>query len=110
MTNRQKRFALNEAISKLQSVQFTYQNESRVGNPHAIGFTTENNEVVRIYQTEGHSSSGLSFPDRKGVNFRLFDLSHLDKVEILTDVFKVHKAFKKDDDAIDWNKAPNKQV
>lgn len=114
MNTSEKKFALNEAMTEKKAVRFSYREELelRNGNPHAMGFGIQDSDhvYVRLYQTSGPSSSGLLSEDPEGANFRLFGLADIDNIEILTEEFEPHPAFKCCDSAIDWKRFPNKQV
>lgn len=47
-----------EAIENRNVIQFYYENELRVVEPHCYGMTTAGNEGLRAFQIDGYSSSG----------------------------------------------------
>ena len=44
---------LSDAINNRMEISFTYSNISRIGLPAALGTSSQGNQVLRIYQTEG---------------------------------------------------------
>jgi hypothetical protein len=69
-----------EAIENKNVIQFYYESELRVVEPHCYGVTTAGNEGLRAFQTDGYSSSG-----KKG--WKMYDLSKAENIEILSDTF-----------------------
>lgn len=114
MNRTQKRTAINEAINRRHAIKFKYKDEERFrkGNPHAIGFGSEDKENVyfRVYQTGGPSESGLKENDATGENFRLMLLDEVADIEIQRDAFEPESSAKCCDSAIDWKRFPNNQV
>ena len=47
-----------EAITKKRLLRLWYNGGTRIVEPHAIGCGTKQHDLVRVYQTEGHSEHG----------------------------------------------------
>ncbi len=80
---------LTTAIQNQLPISFTYNKKDkdpgiRIGNPHAVFIMKrkDGHESTRVHivQTEGVSDSGEAFP-----SFRLFDLSEIDEIVLLSD-------------------------
>lgn len=102
MTTDQKLRALRAQIRAKKSITFVYDKDksgTRTGNPHTLG-TANDKYAVRLYQTGGKSASGLVGNDSPE-DFRFFYLEDIDKIEELSDTFKVNPAFQRNDEAFD---------
>lgn len=80
---------LKAAIETQKPVSFTYNKPGktpgkRIGNPHAVWVMRKQDGTestkVHVVQVDGVSDSGQEFP-----SFRMFDLSVLADVEVLSD-------------------------
>lgn len=69
-----------EAIENRNVIQFHYENELRVVEPHCYGITTAGNEGLRAFQIDGYSSSGK-------MGWKMYDLGKADEIEILEETF-----------------------
>lgn len=63
-----------EAIKNKNVIQFLYENERRVVEPHCYGITTAGNEGLRAFQIEGYSSSGK-------MGWKMYDLNKAKNIE-----------------------------
>lgn len=96
MTTEQKKRALRAQINSHKAIKFTYQNESRVGDPYTLGIANDK-YALRIYQTSGASASGLK-KDGSADDFRFFYLEDIDKLVELRDIFEIHPEYKENDE------------
>lgn len=69
-----------EAIENQNIIEFEYNGEPRVVEPHCLGVSTAGNTVLRAYQIDGYSSSGK-------MGWKLYDLNNADGLEILDETF-----------------------
>jgi len=69
------------AITQKRVVQFYYEEELRIVEPHCHGLTTAGNDGLRAYQIGGYSSSG-------NMGWKMYDLGKAKKIQILLDNFK----------------------
>lgn len=69
-----------DAIKNLQIIQFYYDGDLRIVEPHCYGETTAGNLGLRAFQIDGYSSSGK-------MGWKMYDLGKAERIEILTDVF-----------------------
>ncbi len=68
------------AIEHMKLIQFLYDGESRIVEPHCYGVTTRGNEAIRAYQVDGFSSSGK-------MGWKMYDLSKSEYIEVLDETF-----------------------
>ena len=86
---------INEAIENRNVIQFYYENELRVVEPHCYGITTAGNEGLRAFQTDGYSSSGK-------MGWKMYDLGKAENIEITNDTFQNPRiGYKKGDKGMD---------
>ena len=79
------------AISQKRVIQFYYENELRIVEPHCHGITTAGNEGLRAYQIDGYSSSG-------NMGWKMYDLGKAEGVQLLPDNFNgARQGYKKND-------------
>lgn len=71
---------ITKAIKNRNVIQFYYENELRVVEPHCYGVTTAGNEGLRAFQIDGYSSSGK-------MGWKMYDLNKAENLEILEDTF-----------------------
>ena len=69
-----------DAIEKKKLIEFIYDGESRVVEPHCYGLSTKGNEVLRAYQVDGYSSSG-------NMGWKMYDLGKANSINVLDDTF-----------------------
>ncbi len=69
-----------KAIENLNVVEFYYDGELRVVEPHCYGITTARNEGLRAYQIDGYSSSGK-------LGWKMYDLGKAEDLVITEDSF-----------------------
>lgn len=80
-----------EAIKNQNLIQFYYENELRIVEPHCYGITTAGNEGLRAFQTDGYSSSGR-------MGWKMYDLGKAENIEIIGDSFQYPRSgYKKGD-------------
>lgn len=79
-----------ETIEGQYLLQFDYEGEQRIVEPHCYGLTSKGNEVIRAYQVDGFSSSGK-------MGWKLYDLAKADSFEILEDTFAIRPDYKPGD-------------
>lgn len=68
------------AIGNLNVIEFYYEGELRVVEPHCYGETTAGNEGLRAYQTDGYSSTGK-------FGWKMYDMGKADDVAITDQTF-----------------------
>lgn len=84
-----------EAIEKQKVIQFYYENELRIVEPHCYGITTAGNEGLRSFQIDGYSSSGK-------MGWKMYDLNKAENIEILEETFSNPRSgYKKGDKGMD---------
>jgi hypothetical protein len=70
-----------QAISEKKVIQFLYDDKRlRKVEPFCCGISTQNNYVLRCFQTGGYSSS-------RKFGWKMFDLMEMSKLEILDNKF-----------------------
>lgn len=79
-----------EAIENQNVIEFYYEGERRVVEPHCYGETTAGNEGLRAYQIDGYSSSGK-------MGWKMYDLGKSDNIAITEDRFNVRNGYKRGD-------------
>ncbi|MDR6760332.1 hypothetical protein J2Y38_000511 [Flavobacterium sp. 2755] len=79
-----------EAIENQNVIEFNYEGELRIVEPHCYGITTAGNEAIRAYQIDGYSSSGR-------MGWKLYDLGKADDVEVSEDTFSTRSDYKPGD-------------
>jgi len=79
-----------DAINGKNLIEFDYDGESRIVEPHCYGLTTKGNEAIRAYQVDGFSSSGK-------MGWKLYDLSKADSISIIDETFETRSDYKKGD-------------
>lgn len=83
------------AIENQLIVEFYYENELRVVEPHCYGITTTGNEGLRAYQIDGYSSSGK-------LGWKMYDLEKAEDLVITEDSFDGPRAgYKRGDKGMD---------
>lgn len=84
-----------EAIQNKNVIQFYYESELRVVEPHCYGITTAGNEGLRAYQIDGYTSSGK-------MGWRLYDLGKANTIEIISKTFSTPRPdYNKGDKSMD---------
>jgi len=84
-----------EASENRNVIQFYYESELRVVEPHCYGITTAGNEGLRAFQTDGYSSSGK-------MGWKMYDLSKAENLEIIAETFSNPRpGYKKGDKGMD---------
>jgi hypothetical protein len=79
-----------DAIKQKRVIEFLYDGEIRVVEPHCYGVTTKGNEAVRCFQISGYSSSGT-------MGWKLYDLSKVEDIQILDETFSIRPGYKRGD-------------
>ena len=79
-----------EAIENQNIIEFSYEGELRVVEPHCYGKTTAGNEAIRAYQTDGYSSSGK-------MGWKIYDLGKANNIHISDDTFNTRNDYKRGD-------------
>ncbi len=69
-----------EAIRNQKIIEFYYDGELRVVEPHCFGITTAGNPGLRAYQIGGYSSSGR-------FGWKMYDMSKADDFQITDNFF-----------------------
>ena len=69
-----------EAIKNQVVIQFDYEGEPRIVEPHCYGETLAGNEGLRAFQIGGYSSSGK-------MGWKMYDLSKASSIEVTDDTF-----------------------
>lgn len=70
-----------EAIENLSIIEFYYDGELRVVEPHCYGITTAGNEGLRAYQIAGYSSTGK-------LGWKMYDLGKADNLNVKDENFQ----------------------
>lgn len=84
-----------EAIENKKLIEFLYDGESRIVEPHCYGVTTKGNDAIRAFQVDGYSSSGK-------MGWKLYDLSKVDDLNISGKTFySPRPGYKKGDRGMD---------
>ena len=78
------------AIRNKKIIEFIYDGENRIVEPHCYGITTKGNESIRAFQIDGYSSSGK-------MGWKLYDLSKAKNIQVLEESFKIRNDYKKGD-------------
>jgi len=63
------------AIANRNVIEFYYEGELRVVEPHCYGKTTAGNEGLRAYQIDGYSSSGT-------MGWKMYDLAKAENINV----------------------------
>ncbi|MDT7832034.1 hypothetical protein RQM59_06560 [Flavobacteriaceae bacterium S356] len=80
-----------EAIFQKKVIQFYYDGELRIVEPHCYGITTAGNQGLRAYQIDGYSSSG-------NYGWKMYDLGKAVNIEMLTNhFFNIRDGYKRSD-------------
>lgn len=79
-----------EAIENMNVIEFSYDGENRVVEPHCFGVTTKGNDAIRAFQVDGYSSSGK-------LGWKLYDLSKIYDLSVLEEMFEVRDDYKPGD-------------
>ncbi len=83
------------AIETKSLLEFTYDGESRIVEPHCYGLTTKGNEAIRAFQVDGYSSSGK-------MGWKMYDLSKAEDINVLEDKFSSSRpGYRKRDKGMD---------
>lgn len=68
------------AIENQNVIEFTYEGEVRIVEPHCYGMTTAGNEGLRAFQIDGYSSSGK-------LGWRMYDLGKAKDITVTEEQF-----------------------
>jgi len=84
----------NEIVTAIETqklIEFDYEGEKRIVEPHCYGITTAGHEGLRAYQVGGYSSSGK-------MGWKLYDMSKARNIILLDEVSNVPRSgYKKGD-------------
>jgi hypothetical protein len=69
-----------DAIENLIVIEFHYEGELRVVEPHCYGQTTAGNEGLRAFQVDGYSSSGK-------FGWKMYDLGKAENINVTDQSF-----------------------
>lgn len=69
-----------DAIENQNVLEFYYEGELRVVEPHCYGLTTAGNEGLRVYQIGGYSSSGK-------LGWKMYSLDKANRITNTNDEF-----------------------
>ncbi len=70
-----------DAIENQSVIEFYYDGELRVVEPHCYGVTTAGNEGLRAFQIGGYSSTGK-------LGWKMYDLGKADDITIIENQFE----------------------
>lgn len=70
-----------DAIENQSVIEFYYDGELRVVEPHCYGVTTAGNEGLRAFQIDGYSSTGK-------LGWKMYDLGKADDITITENQFE----------------------
>ncbi len=76
-----------DAIRNQNVIEFYYEGELRVVEPHCYGKTTAGNEGLRAYQIDGYSSSGK-------MGWKMYEMSKADDFVFTENTFEVRSGYK----------------
>jgi len=79
-----------EAIENQNIIEFYYDGELRIVEPHCYGKTTAGNEALRAYQVDGYSSSGK-------MGWKMYDLGKVDDIEVSDNTFSTRTGYNRGD-------------
>ncbi|WP_343531957.1 hypothetical protein [Pedobacter sp.] len=79
-----------DAIENQNVVEFYYEGELRIVEPHCYGKTSAGNEGLRAYQVGGYSSSGK-------MGWKMYDLGKADDITVTEETFEVRSEYKRGD-------------
>lgn len=79
-----------EAIENQNVIEFNYEGELRIVEPHCYGLTSKGNEGLRAYQVGGYSSSG-------SMGWKMYDLGKADDIEVTEETFETRSDYKQGD-------------
>lgn len=79
-----------DAIESQNVVEFYYEGELRIVEPHCYGKTSAGNEGLRAYQVGGYSSSGK-------MGWKMYDLGKADDITVTEETFEVRSEYKRGD-------------
>lgn len=79
-----------DAIENQFVIEFHYDGEVRVVEPHCYGVSSKGNEIIRGYQIGGHSSSGK-------MGWKLYDISKTEAIITTETKFEVRSDYKRGD-------------
>jgi len=68
------------AIENLNVIEFDYEGELRVVEPHCYGETTAGNEGLRAYQIDGYSSTGK-------FGWKMYDMGKAENITVTSQTF-----------------------
>lgn len=84
-----------KAIENQNIIEFYYEDELRVVEPHCYGITTAGNAGLRAFQVDGYSSSGK-------MGWKMYDLGKADDITTLDDTFSsARSGYKRGDRGMD---------
>jgi hypothetical protein len=83
-----------KAISKMKLIEFDYDGEYRLVEPHAYGVSKKGNELLRGYQTEGGTKNGV-VPD-----WRLFSVNKIENLNVKNESFECEREGYKRGDSV----------
>lgn len=75
-----------DAIKNQNVIEFDYEGEPRVVEPHCYGLTAKQNEGLRAFQIDGYSSSGK-------MGWKMYDLSKVENLRVLEESFQVREGY-----------------
>jgi hypothetical protein len=81
------------AIENYELLGFEYEGLLRIVEPHCYGRTHKGNDTIRAFQIEGESSDG-------NLGWKLFDLSKVEKAQLIGTKFFERTGYKKGDKAM----------
>lgn len=82
-----------DAIENQYVIEFYYEGELRIVEPHCYGLSSKGNEIVRGYQIGGYSSSGK-------MGWKLYDLSKITGLTVTFNTFHAETGYKPGDSAM----------
>ena len=83
------------AIKNMNLLEFHYDGEYRIVEPHTYGISTKGNEVIRAYQVSGGSVSD------KPLGWKMYKVEEIFNLKICEDTFKAPRpGYKKGDSAM----------
>ena len=79
-----------EAIENQNIIEFNYEGELRIVEPHCYGVSKAGNDVIRAFQIDGYSSSNKMW-------WKVYKVNKMQNIDIQKNNFSVRKDYKRGD-------------
>lgn len=81
---------LTNAIESQLIIEFHYDGEIRIVEPHCHGISAKGNHVLRAFQVDGYSSTGK-------FGWKLYDMSKVPNITVSETIFEIRADYTKGD-------------